>query len=87
VAPGYFGTAPGDARGRTSKRFAVAICTTNQTRGSVRGLVLSSNDILADYDDMRAKGVEFEGPPESRPWGVEETVLYDPDGNALVLQG
>ena len=55
--------------------------------GSVRGLVLKSGDLRADYEALLAKGVEFDGPPQARPWGSEETVLYDPDGNSLVLQG
>jgi catechol 2,3-dioxygenase-like lactoylglutathione lyase family enzyme len=55
--------------------------------GSVRGLVLRSNDLRADYERMLEEGVEFDGPPQTRPWGSEEAVLYDPDGNALVLQG
>ena len=55
--------------------------------GSVRGLVLRSNDLQADYERLLEKGVEFDGPPQARPWGSEEAVLHDPDGNALVLQG
>jgi len=53
--------------------------------GSVRGLVLRMTDLQADYEALVAKGVEFEGPPTRQPWGTE-TVLHDPDGNALVLQ-
>lgn len=53
--------------------------------GSVRGLVLRSTDIEADYSRLVAGGVEFTGPPERQPWGTE-TVLSDPDGNQLVLQ-
>jgi uncharacterized glyoxalase superfamily protein PhnB len=55
--------------------------------GSVRGLVLRSDDLKADYEALLAKGVEFDGPRQTRPWGSEEAVLHDPDGNALVLQG
>jgi catechol 2,3-dioxygenase-like lactoylglutathione lyase family enzyme len=55
--------------------------------GSVRGLVLRSSDLSADYERLVAAGVRFDGPPQARPWGSEETVLYDPNGNALVLQG
>jgi catechol 2,3-dioxygenase-like lactoylglutathione lyase family enzyme len=54
--------------------------------GSLQGLVLSSDDLQADHDDFIAKGVQFDGPPQRRPWGTEETVLRDPDGNGLVLQ-
>ena len=54
--------------------------------GSLRGLVLSSDDLAGDHDDLTAKGVQFDGPPQRRPWGSEETVLRDPDGNGIVLQ-
>lgn len=53
--------------------------------GSLRGLVLVSDDIHADYEALVAGGVPFEGPPTDQPWGTE-TVMYDPDGNHLVLQ-
>jgi catechol 2,3-dioxygenase-like lactoylglutathione lyase family enzyme len=52
--------------------------------GSLRGLVLSSTNLEADYAELVRKGVEFEGPPQQRPWGIE-TVLSDPDGNRIVL--
>lgn len=54
--------------------------------GSLRGLVLVSDDIEKDYKRMQAQGVEFEEPPEQKPWGRTETVLHDPDGNCIVLQ-
>jgi catechol 2,3-dioxygenase-like lactoylglutathione lyase family enzyme len=53
--------------------------------GSLQGLVLSSDDIQAEYENLVAKGVRFDGPPQRRPWGTE-TVVHDPDGNSLVLQ-
>ena len=53
--------------------------------GSVRGLVLRMTDLQADYEALMAKGVEFESPPTRQPWGIE-TVVHDPDGNAIVLQ-
>jgi catechol 2,3-dioxygenase-like lactoylglutathione lyase family enzyme len=55
--------------------------------GSLRGLVLRSDDVQADYARLQAAGVQFDGPPESRPWGAVETVFRDPDGNEFVLQG
>lgn len=53
--------------------------------GSVRGLVLRSSDLDADYAALTARGVTFEQAPQERPWG-KEAVLLDPDGNAFVLQ-
>ena|SRR5437867_1981148 len=53
--------------------------------GSLRGLVLTSDDLQADYDRLRANGVEFDGPPQRQPWATE-AVFRDPDGNSIVLQ-
>jgi len=53
--------------------------------GSLQGLVITSDDIHADYQAMSQRGVHFDGPPETQPWGTE-TVLVDPDGNRIVMQ-
>lgn len=53
--------------------------------GSLQGLVLKSSNLQEDYEQMVADGVEFDGPPQQRPWGTE-AVLHDPDGNKLILQ-
>jgi predicted enzyme related to lactoylglutathione lyase len=53
--------------------------------GSLKGLVLKSSNLQADYENLVAKGVEFDGPPQRQPWATE-AVLHDPDGNSLVLQ-
>jgi catechol 2,3-dioxygenase-like lactoylglutathione lyase family enzyme len=53
--------------------------------GSLRGLVLASNDLDGDYQRLCDLGVEFEQPPVQQPW-AKEAVLRDPDGNQLVLQ-
>jgi catechol 2,3-dioxygenase-like lactoylglutathione lyase family enzyme len=53
--------------------------------GSLRGLVLTSSDLQADYEELVARGVEFDEPPRRQPWATE-AVLHDPDGNSLVLQ-
>jgi predicted enzyme related to lactoylglutathione lyase len=55
--------------------------------GCLRGLVLKSSDVQADYDRLVAAGVEFDGPPCAAPGAPCQAVFYDPDGNALVLQG
>jgi catechol 2,3-dioxygenase-like lactoylglutathione lyase family enzyme len=53
--------------------------------GSLRGLVLKMADLKGTYAKLSARGVRFDGPPAEQPWGLE-TVVYDPDGNGLVLQ-
>ncbi len=47
--------------------------------------MLSSDSIQADYEVLRSRGVEFEGPPERRLWATE-AMLHDPDGTSFVLQ-
>jgi hypothetical protein len=55
--------------------------------GSLRGLVLKSDDLQADYEAYTAKGVEFDEPPMPQPYAPEgEAVCHDPDGSMLVLQ-
>lgn len=53
--------------------------------GSLRGLVLASTDLAADYRRLTGLGVDFDQPPTEQPWATE-AVLRDPDGNELVLQ-
>ena len=55
--------------------------------GSLRGLILRSSDLAADYQRLVTAGVEFDGPPFTGPDGTCQAVCYDPDGNALILQG
>jgi catechol 2,3-dioxygenase-like lactoylglutathione lyase family enzyme len=53
--------------------------------GSLRGLVLATATLEADYQRLRGLGVHFDQPPAQQPWATE-AVLRDPDGNQLVLQ-
>jgi catechol 2,3-dioxygenase-like lactoylglutathione lyase family enzyme len=53
--------------------------------GSLKGLVLTSDDLAGDFARLTAKGVAFDGPPQQQPWATE-TVFHDPDGNSFVLQ-
>jgi predicted enzyme related to lactoylglutathione lyase len=53
--------------------------------GSLRGLVIRTDDIETDYKRLVERGVQFEGPPQRQPWATE-TVFSDPDGNSMVLQ-
>jgi catechol 2,3-dioxygenase-like lactoylglutathione lyase family enzyme len=53
--------------------------------GSLRGLVVESEDLQADYAAMSARGVSFLGPPSQQPGGVFAT-LSDPDGNQISLR-
>ncbi|MFG1712877.1 VOC family protein [Micromonospora sp. NPDC049203] len=54
--------------------------------GSLRGLVLETDDLDADVARLRERGVAFaEDGVQVAPWGRYVT-FADPDGNGLVLQ-
>jgi catechol 2,3-dioxygenase-like lactoylglutathione lyase family enzyme len=44
--------------------------------GKAPGFVLASTDCRRDYEDLKARGVEFTGPPMEMPWGVS-VVFFD----------
>jgi catechol 2,3-dioxygenase-like lactoylglutathione lyase family enzyme len=52
--------------------------------GSLKGLVLNTDDIDAEIRELSGRGVEM-SPLEIQPWARFVT-LSDPDGNVLVLQ-
>jgi catechol 2,3-dioxygenase-like lactoylglutathione lyase family enzyme len=48
--------------------------------GSMGGGVLQADDCRKTYEELKAKGVEFKGPPEERFYGIE-ALLKDNSGN------
>ena len=63
------------------------------TRAQVRALMakgfagtifLTTEDCEADYERLRARGVEFTEPPEERPYGIDSG-FRDPSGNSFRL--
>jgi catechol 2,3-dioxygenase-like lactoylglutathione lyase family enzyme len=63
------------------------------TAGTIRELVgkgvfgagvLETDDVHATYKELRAKGVEFMGEPQERPYGIE-ALLKDDSGNWFSL--
>lgn len=48
-------------------------------------LVVSVEDVDAAWSELSARGLESEGPPEDRPYGVRDFALSDPDGHRLVF--
>jgi lactoylglutathione lyase len=55
--------------------------------GRFVGVSLRVDDVAATYAELRARGVEFVGPPEKQPWGGTLAHFRDPDGNVLTLFG
>ena len=63
------------------------------TAGKVRDLAslgfagtifLETDDVQRDYDALTARGVEFTGPPEQQPYGLD-CAFRDPSGNNIRL--
>jgi uncharacterized glyoxalase superfamily protein PhnB len=59
-----------------------------QKTGEHRGIV-SCYVYVTDADSLHAeltgRGARVEGPPISRPWGLREFRVFDPDGNVLTF--
>ena len=53
-------------------------------KGHAGTLLLTSDDVEATYEELRARGVEFVEPPEGRPYGID-SAFRDPSGNFLRL--
>ncbi len=53
--------------------------------GSLKGLVLLTDNVQGEYDRLTAHGVVIEKGIERAPWGAY-FVLDDPDGNSLIIQ-
>jgi predicted enzyme related to lactoylglutathione lyase len=64
-----------------------------ETTGQVRNLVakgfagtifLATDDVQADYEELKGRGVEFVEEPEERPYGID-SAFRDPSGNNIRL--
>ncbi|MET8566110.1 VOC family protein [Streptomyces flaveolus] len=53
-------------------------------KGTGGTLFLETDDCRAAYDELSARGVEFNDPPTARPYGID-TSFRDPSGNNIRL--
>jgi catechol 2,3-dioxygenase-like lactoylglutathione lyase family enzyme len=53
-------------------------------KGFAGTIFLTTDDIRADYEELKARGVEFSEQPEERPYGIDSG-FNDPSGNSLRL--
>jgi predicted enzyme related to lactoylglutathione lyase len=53
--------------------------------GSLRGLVLETEDLEGTIDEIAERGHRVDGEILDAPWGRYVT-LEDPDGNGLIIQ-
>ncbi len=47
-------------------------------------VLLTTDDIAASYEELKARGVEFTEAPEERPYGID-SAFRDPSGNQFRL--
>jgi catechol 2,3-dioxygenase-like lactoylglutathione lyase family enzyme len=55
-------------------------------KGTFGGGVLETTDVHKTYEELKAKGVEFMGPPEERPYGIECLMKDDSSNWFSVIQ-
>ena len=53
-------------------------------KGFAGTLFLTTDDVRSDYEELKARGVEFSEEPEERPYGIDAG-FHDPTGNAFRL--
>src|SRR5688572_1936206 len=53
-------------------------------KGVLGGGVFDADDIHKTYEELKARGVEFKGPPSVQDWGTA-TVMKDNSGNWFSL--
>ena len=53
-------------------------------KGFAGTVLLASDDVEAEYEELSARGVEFVELPEARPYGID-SAFRDPSGNFLRL--
>ena len=53
-------------------------------KGFAGAIFLTTDDVYADYEQLKRRGVEFTEDPEERPYGID-TGFRDPSGNSFRL--
>lgn len=54
------------------------------SKGFAGTVFLTTDDVRADYEELKARGVEFTETPEERPYGID-SAFRDPSGNHIRL--
>jgi catechol 2,3-dioxygenase-like lactoylglutathione lyase family enzyme len=57
---------------------------TLMAKGFAGTVFLVTDDIHADYEELKGRGVEFVEQPEERPYGIDSS-FRDPSGNSVRL--
>jgi predicted enzyme related to lactoylglutathione lyase len=65
----------------------VVLFTTEEDKkriGTFMNMSYSCDDIDKTYEELKARGVEFNGPPKKEPWGTY-AIFKDSEGNSFVV--
>jgi catechol 2,3-dioxygenase-like lactoylglutathione lyase family enzyme len=54
------------------------------SKGFAGTVFLTTEDVRADYEELKARGIEFTETPEERPYGID-SAFRDPSGNHIRL--
>jgi uncharacterized glyoxalase superfamily protein PhnB len=54
------------------------------SKGFAGTVFLTTEDVRADYEELKARGIEFTEAPEERPYGID-SAFRDPSGNHIRL--
>src|SRR6476660_7260494 len=54
------------------------------SKGFAGTVFLTTEDVRADYEELKARGIEFTKVPEERPYGID-SAFRDPSGNHIRL--
>ncbi len=57
---------------------------TLMAKGFAGTVFFTTDDVHADYEELKSRGVEFTEPPEERPYGIDAG-FRDPSGNSFRL--
>jgi predicted enzyme related to lactoylglutathione lyase len=52
--------------------------------GSMMNMSYACDDLEGTYNELKKRGVEFEGPPQKQPWG-SYAMFKDSEGNRFVV--
>jgi catechol 2,3-dioxygenase-like lactoylglutathione lyase family enzyme len=73
--------------GLRAPRTRVHLCEMGgKTEPGPTGITFLTDDIQAEYERLRTKGVRFLSPPQRMDWGEWICEFLDPDGNGFDLK-
>ena len=70
--------------GNAETRFVLFRNDSGPSPGSSFNGALACDNVQKTYEELQARGVTFDSPPQQQPWGTF-AVMRDPDGNQFVL--